>query len=361
MRINLLDSAPTETKVKVTLASGKELDLWIQANIELDTKADCWLFLMLPIAMTLGEDLEINAPISQTALNAFDAAQRELLVAHPIFSPIELKHLGLVVESTPSSNRSVAAFFSGGLDSTYTVETEPDISSLIAVWGFDIPLTNEKHWKLTAELLEQHADEMGKELILVKTNIRDISNGLLEWGRDYHGTGLAGVASALSNHLSKVFISSSHIVETKRWGQFPALSEAFSTEFQIISEHGQLVRSKKAFELGNNPRTKNIRVCYRNIPGLVNCVTCIKCVRTRLEFSLVDAKHRPIGLETKPTLRELMRVKYERNDYLFFLDSVSWARRIGFPKTSLPRVAIAIARLRSIFYYRALKRQMPTQ
>jgi hypothetical protein len=192
---------------------------------------------------------------------------------------------------------------------------------------------------------------MGKEQILVKTNIRDLSNGILQWGRDYHGTALAGVANLLYNHLKKVHISPSHSVETKRWGQFPSLAKAFSTDYQQLEEHRGLVRSEKAATVGNKPGSVNIRVCYRNISGTVNCGTCIKCVRTRLEFDLVKAKHRPVGLEAKASFTELLNVKYERHDYLFFLDSINWARNNGFKQTLIPRIAAGLARLNSVRFY----------
>ena len=56
MRIAPVASNPNESRVLVTLASGQELDLYIEGNVDLDTKTDCWLFLMLPVCMKLGED-----------------------------------------------------------------------------------------------------------------------------------------------------------------------------------------------------------------------------------------------------------------------------------------------------------------
>ena len=192
---------------------------------------------------------------------------------------------------------------------------------------------------------------MNKKLVLVKTNIRALSNGLLSWGRDYHGPAMAGLAIALSNQVSRVYISASHIEETKRWGQFPSLSKAFSTDHQDIIEHGALVRTEKALGLGKDPMATLLRVCYRNKTDKANCGQCQKCMRTRLEFALINSPFRPAGLETQPTLLEIMKIKILKNDFAFFKNSIYWARDAGYPKTLMPLIAISLARLNSIFYY----------
>lgn len=358
MRIVHLDDSPNRSQVRVSLASGEEHQLWIEANRDLSQIADCWLFLMLPIGMGLAEDIEIVGTLSKTAVTSFYNAQEALLEKHPHLAKINLNHNGELLESLAlPSSRKVACFFSGGLDSSYTAETIEEIRSLIAVWGFDIQVWNEKHWKLTSELLQEHADEMGKELILVRTNIREISNGLLSWGRDYHGSALAGVANALSNHLETVYVSSTHSVDTNRWGQFPRLSKAFSTDYQQLIEYGARVRTAKAIALKDNPRTRFIRVCYRNKTGKANCGACQKCIRTRLEFALIGAQYRPIGLESKPSFWTLMNLRIEGNDYSFFKDSIGCAKDQGYPKTLLPSLALALARLRSIFYFKFINPQ----
>lgn len=353
LKIAPVASDPNESKVLVTLASGQEIHLYVEANVELSNRTDCWLFLMLPVCMKLGEDLEVTGTLTTTAVSAFNSAQDELLIAHPHLQKIKLKYEGVLEELEPSkAPKTIGSFFSGGLDSTYTVEVVQEIETLVGIWGFDIALKRVDHWNLSKDLLERYAEATGKKLILVKTNIRELSNGLLSWGADYHGTALSGIAMALSNHLKRVYISATHSEETKRWGQFPSLSKAFSTEHQELIEHGPQIRTEKALALANKPETTLLRVCYRNKTGLANCGVCQKCIRTRIEFSLVNAPYRPIGLEIKPTFTELLKVKILGNDFLFFKDSIGWARRAGFPNTYQPLIAINLARLISRVYYR---------
>jgi hypothetical protein len=53
------NSVATASRVHITLDSGSTTELYIEANVRLDSKADAWLFLLLPVCMQLGEDLEI--------------------------------------------------------------------------------------------------------------------------------------------------------------------------------------------------------------------------------------------------------------------------------------------------------------
>ncbi len=345
------NSADKLSKVELHFGSDQKIELWIESSVELDKKADSWLFLLLPVCLQLGEDLEMNGSLSETAIAAFHKAKLELLRGHPRMHDIDLiyKRPFAEITDTPETRRT-GLFYSGGLDSTYASEMQPEINTLISVWGFDIPITNEKHWQLTTEMLEPYAKELGRDLILVKTNIRELSNGLLEWGGDYHGTALSGVAASLSQHLNKVFVSAGFVRKKPNWGHSPSLYNAFNTSYQEIEETDPVKRIAKAAAMANNPRTADIRACYRNVKGLANCATCKKCVRTRLEFDLVDAKYRPVNLETRPSLGELAKSKLTYWDYLFYLEAFRWARAQGFKGVLAPFLVITFARIKSIFH-----------
>ena len=303
--------------------------------------------------MGLNEGLEIDGPISRTAIESFYKAQDQLLIAHPHLKQISLNHTGPTKNPVKTNKPlATASFFSGGLDSVYTAQQVKEIDTLIAVWGFDIALKQEKHWILSSDLIKKYAETTDKKLILIKTNIREISNGLLSWGADYHGSALAGVANSLANHLDLVYVSATHSKETKRWGQFPSLSKAFTTDYLEVQEYGPQVRTEKALSLANKEEATLIRVCFRNKTGLLNCGQCQKCLRTKIEFSLVNAKYRPVGLETAPTLKQLVTMKLLSKDLLFFTTSIRWAKKAGYPKTFLPLTAVYLARLNSKVYYR---------
>jgi hypothetical protein len=186
--------------------------------------------------------------------------------------------------------------------------------------------------------------------MVVKTNIRELSNGLVEWGTDYHGSALAGVSIALTKHFRKNYLAASRQRKQPDWGHSAALCDALATPNHLIEQTGGIERIAKAHAIADIPRTKLVRVCYRNVKGLVNCGTCRKCVRTRLEFDLVNAKYRPQVLETRPTFKELMEAKVTHGDYLCYLEAFEWARQNKYSGTIAPLIAVSIARVRTILY-----------
>jgi hypothetical protein len=174
-------STPNRSVAKVLVNDDASTELYIEANVALDKSADCWLFLLLPICMALGENLEVFGSLSKSAAHSFVAAQNELLLGHKNLSPVRLIHHGEIILNPSSQKRSnkAALFFSGGLDSTFAAESVDGIDALISVWGFDIPAKNSHHWQLTLDLLESYAASTNRELVRVKTNIRELSNPIL--------------------------------------------------------------------------------------------------------------------------------------------------------------------------------------
>lgn len=350
MQARRLDSPANISKISLDLASGETKEVWIEAEVELSKTSDCWAFLLLPIAMRLGENIHIKGDVTKDAIAAFERAQKHLLQGHPNMSEIKLEVSNLIDDSPESveSSRGIGLFFSGGLDSTYSAEMLEDVDALICVWGFDIPAKNSNHWQLTLDTLRPYAKDLNKDLTVVKTNIRELSNGLVEWGTDYHGSALAGVSIALTKHFKKNYLAASRQRKQPDWGHSAELSDALATPNHLIEQTGGIERIAKAHAIAEIPRTKLVRVCYRNVKGLVNCGTCKKCVRTRLEFDLVNAKYRPQILETRPTFQELRESKVTSVDYLCYLQAFTWARQNKYSGIVAPFVAVSLARFRAI-------------
>ena len=101
------------------------------------------------------------------------------------------------------------AFFTGGVDSFYTLlKHRNEISDLIYVHGFDVPLSNKILGSMVSENLRQAADKLGKNLIEIKTNLKDFFNKHITWNMA-HGAALATIAHSLSGDFNKIFIPSS--------------------------------------------------------------------------------------------------------------------------------------------------------
>lgn len=342
------------SRASIALDSGAKTELYIEANVPVDTKADSWLFLLLPVCMQLGENLEIEGQLTASAVACFNVAKKELLRGHAKMKDISLIYNSpyLDLEMPIDDSRGIALFYSGGVDSTFASETLSDVDTLVSVWGFDIPTRNQKHWDLTLDLLKPYAEQTNRKLILVKTNIRELSNGLIEWGGDYHGTAIAGIANAFSNQIKHAYAAAGFIRTDPNWGHSPILYNAYSTTYQRVQETEPVLRIAKTAGLGDNPRTASIRACYRNITGLANCGLCKKCVRTRLEFDLVQAKFRPLGLEEKPKASEILKNKLTNWDILFYKEAFDWSKQNGFKVNLLDVIVVYLTRFKSIFQIR---------
>jgi hypothetical protein len=155
------------------------------------------------------------------------------------------------------------------------------------------------------------------------------------------------VSIALTKHLKKNYLAASRQRSEPDWGHSAELAHAYTTAQHIIEQTEGIKRIAKARGIANIPRTQYVRVCYRNVKGLANCGTCKKCVRTRLEFDLLKTPKRPLGLETRPNIKELLETQINKADYKFYLDAIKYGRAKGSKNTAAPLLAVSYARLRS--------------
>jgi hypothetical protein len=131
----------------------------------------------------------------------------------------------------PTVPAGVGCFFSGGVDSFYTVlknlerETgDGRITHLLHVRGFDIDLGNDAMYRVVDKHLTAAADELALPLIRVSTNVREVSRGYASWGRLQHGAALAGVGHGLSGLLRTMLVPATLAYERLfPWGTHPVL------------------------------------------------------------------------------------------------------------------------------------------
>jgi len=182
---------------------------------------------------------------------------------------------------------SQALFFSGGIDSFYTLTRQPDVGTLVFIAGFDVRLANRAVWTAMARSWRALADELGLEFVLVATNLRDHPVlGRMRWAR-YHGAVLAGAAHLLSGVASRWLVSASyHVSNLMPWGSHPDLDPLWSGAGIGIRHYGAEVwRAEKLAAMAGVPYVhRHLRVCYDAPRAEGNCGRCEKCVRTRLVY-----------------------------------------------------------------------------
>lgn len=182
-------------------------------------------------------------------------------------------------------DRGVGCFFSGGVDSFYSAITRSqEITHLILVLGFDIPLTDDALCRKAQRDAERAAKVLGKKLIVMRTTIRRLSGRYAKWGI-YHGPALATVGLLLAKHLKHVIIPSTYPMEDLHpWGSHPAIDHLWSTSYLNFEHHAQYkTRNQKIDHLSNyQVALDHLRVCWKNIDGQYNCGRCEKCLRTMI-------------------------------------------------------------------------------
>jgi len=266
--------------------------IWFSTDAE-QIAGDGELFLsslLLP-AMRLGETLVIDKAVSPPLMENVDKLQDIFSSFYPKFQKIAIE-TEVRRESSGPSPTEVASFFSGGIDSFYTlIKNNHEITTLVYVQGFDV-------WAHETEFLEKvHprvvkiAAEFDKKLITVRTNIHEFSDKFAEWAYEYHRCALASVAHLLSPVIRKIYIPSScgykyllpygsHLVADPLWS---------TNKVSIVHDGEEATRPLKVKRVCENQSAlENLRVCLNRKYGNYNCGKCEKCKRTMLNLYVYD-------------------------------------------------------------------------
>lgn len=234
-------------------------------------------------AMKLGKSLKIKEPISARFLENTGKIQDIFHCWYKDFKKIAIESEDQDAKVSKEKNRGVGCFFSGGVDSFYTLfKRRNEITSLIFVHGFDISLHDERRRSTVASVFREVGREVGIPLIEVETNLREFSDKYVNWGKHYHGAALASVALLLSPQFRKIYIPSSDDYSTLvPWGSHALLDPLWSTESTAIVEDGAESNrlEKTAAIVTHDIVRKSLHVCWENLNDSYNCGECGKCLR----------------------------------------------------------------------------------
>lgn len=186
-----------------------------------------------------------------------------------------------------------AMFFSLGADSFHTFLNHPEVDTLVYVWGFDVRLRDPSRFKKVEKAVRKLADETGKQVIVVRTNMRE--HPLLRRGAqwmNWFGPALAAVGHCLPEAYRRILISSSYSeAAAVPCGSLWWIDPLWSSETRRFEHFGERFERLDKIEAiaGNELVQKHLRVCWQSSNEEVNnCGRCEKCVRTLLAISLFD-------------------------------------------------------------------------
>jgi hypothetical protein len=254
----------------------------------LEASREAFLACCVLPAMRTGAGLDLAGPISSRVLTALP----RILDIYQCFDPTlqRLSLPGLVpVEKTRAAVGRVGCFFSGGVDSYYTlIKHREEITDVIFVRGFDIPPDDEERWSRAAASVEAAASEMGLGVVHVQTNYRAALRPFADWLLG-HGVGMAAVAALLAPVFDRIYIPSSlTYAQLVPLGTHPLLDPLWSTEaLELVHDGCEANRVKKvALIADSDTALRYLRVCPRGPEGAYNCGRCEKCVRTMINLEI---------------------------------------------------------------------------
>jgi hypothetical protein len=281
--------------------------LWFDVPVEqesfLSTTGNPWLACLLPMAVTLGEPLEICLPVDRSLRETVVGLMHAWRTGYPWrdYQMIEIE-ADLLEPSHGSNGQRTLSFFTGGVDSFFTVlRHQPDgdainrvqIDDLLTVWGFDIPLADGDAFERLVGRNQEIAAVLGHGVVTIATNLRESAWQLTHWGEVGQGAGLAGLALALEHGYSKVLVPSSVGYNLMLpYGTHPFLDQLLSTTtLRIEDDAASFTRQQKLEALtGSSLAMSNLRVCWEGKNDR-NCGSCEKCLRTMAALELCDSRH----------------------------------------------------------------------
>ncbi len=296
----------------------------------LTTSGNPWLACLLPLAVSLGEPLRICRPVDEML---FENAGELMNIwacwhSHLTVVPIEAD----ITNSKGQKNSDrAAAFFSGGVDSFYTVlrAQEPSklsngaihVEDLIHVWGFDIPLTNNDAYLRMISKLRVAASALGKELIEIITNIRTTRLDKTGWGKYdgwgalYHASALASVGLVLEKRYGKILINSAFGYNYLHpWGSNPLTDPLMTTSQTKIIHYGAASSriQKLEYLTKHDLALRYLHVCPK-LGSDTSCGNCRKCYYTMTTLLLLGA------LDRCPTFRKI-RFDVRKVEHFYSVD-----------------------------------------
>lgn len=264
------------------------------------TRGDAFLVSLLPLAMSLGETMDVRCAVSPRLILGLRSLQEHLHQWYPSrFKMVTIRADQLETPIIPSGPRAKLLGFSGGVDSFFTLwcatHTRPDhplhipLTHAFFVHGFDIPLESQDAYRRVLSSFEPLFQGLGVTLIPIQTNVRYFSQLHIDW-LHMCTFALVGAALSLSTLADRLFIAAANLHLAMR----PLASTRFSDPWlsteglEVVHHGGGISRMEKMGVVAGWPSAYDrLLVCSReNRVGIRNCGKCEKCLRVMANLEL---------------------------------------------------------------------------
>lgn len=302
------DHVRMKARVRYERGGPEEESLWFDIPGEfrdgLAPSGTPWLACLAPLAFALGERLELEAPVDPWLLRNV----RELMYIWSAWYPgVERVPIHAEPEEPAgpgTKDGHVAAFFSGGVDSLFTLVTHngpdpdkrphPEIDDLVTIWGLDIPISRPGEFSRGIEQLAPVAQRYDVGFVQVATNLFETRwRAETDWGHLSHGSALASTALLLGDRYEAALVPSTlPYGSLSPWGSHPMTDPLHSTSDTMIVHDGagfsRLDKSERI--VARDPDLLDvIRVCWESKEWR-NCGRCEKCYRTMAILEILEVR-----------------------------------------------------------------------
>ena len=219
----------------------------------------------------------------------------------------------------PRDSRRAAFCFTGGIDSLavlrnnrryFAPEHAGYLQDGVLVFGLEVEQLDA--FEHVTDVLQGCASAAGVALVPVFTNIQELDKDWAFWTQEFEAAVLAGVGHALHTRIASLSIGSSFDYgDLHPHGSHPLLDPNYSSsDLQIRHDGVSLSRLEKTTLVADwPPALRALHVCNRYEtyePGLINCGTCEKCLRTLAGLLVVGAVDRAATFAQRDVTPELI-------------------------------------------------------
>lgn len=279
LRLSFLSQTdPTEISVRVT--AGKrdfgKARFRCRSGQPLAPNPDALFALGLYPASELGVALQVEGAVDAGLL-----ARATTITAHYAEWWRGCRHVQVQADASaqrvPRAGRGAAVFFSGGVDSSYSLlENKGRITAIITMLGLDVPLSDAAETQRLETMAQETAAAQGLEAVVIETDMAEVFHPIASW-LEHHGSALAAVGHMLADRFDRVIIASSgdETAWHSPWGSHPAVDPLFGSALLAVEHHGLVPRFDKIARVTRDgPMMARLRVCNKSRR---NCGQCDKC------------------------------------------------------------------------------------
>jgi hypothetical protein len=268
--------------------------------------AESFLAAALFPAMKTGQPLHISGAISPKLLAETQTIQEIFHRWFPEYRKVSIQAEPGFADKV-NRTEDVGAFFSGGVDSFYTLlKHQDEITKIIFVHGLDIKLRNVSLRSKVSREIRKIAEELGKQLIEVETNVHEFADQY-----NYNGSLLPSIGLILAAQFKRIYIPSNLSYDyVFPDSSHPLLDPLWSTEYLTFIHDGcEANRNEKLGRISQSDiALGSLRVCLQNPEDSFNCCQCEKCLRTMIGLQAIGVLDRYTTFNQKLDIEAVSRM-----------------------------------------------------